>query len=102
VMARQMPVSERLNERKIGQTLEVMVDEIIEIDSEDIIRDFNTATDEELARMVTLYEGRTRYDAPEIDCSVTFTSHNSELIPGDIVNVLITGTYEYDLDGIEV
>lgn len=102
VMQRQMPVSERLNERKIGQTLEVMIDEVVEIDSTDLVEDFNNVSDELLARLVNVYEGRTRYDAPEIDCSVTFTSNDIELTPGDIVNVLITGTYEYDLEGIEV
>jgi hypothetical protein len=51
--------------------------------------------------MTTLYEGRTRYDAPDIDCSVYFTSKDWEHAPGDIVNVLITDTYEYDLEGVE-
>ena len=44
----------------------------------------------------------TRYDAPEIDCSVLFTSKSWEHSPGDIVKVLITNTYEYDLEGEEV
>lgn len=80
VMEHQLRVSERLNERKIGRVFEVMVDELIEDG---------------------LYEGRTRYDAPEIDCAVTFSSH-AEHAPGDIVNVRITDAFEYDLEGIEV
>ena len=87
VMEHQLAVSEALNERKIGKIYEVMIDRCIEVDSEDA---------------KALYEGRTRYDAPEIDCSVLFTSENTEHYPGDIVNVLITNTYEYDLEGEEV
>ena len=101
-MEHQQAVSERLNEKKIGKTMEVMVDRCIEIDATDLVEDFNTVDEETLSRLVNLYEGRTRYDAPEIDCAVTFTSNDMELCPGDIVKVLITGTYEYDLEGIEV
>ena len=102
VMEHQLAVSEALNERKIGSVYEVIVDRCIEVDCEDITDDFNTADEETLSRVLTLYEGRTRYDAPEIDCSVCFTSKNREHSPGDIVNVLITNTYEYDLEGEEV
>lgn len=86
VMQHQQTVSERLNERKIGRVCEVMVDECIDLENEDI----------------NVYAGRTRYDAPEIDCAVTFTSDRTDLCPGDIVKVLITDTYEYDLEGEEV
>ena len=102
VMEHQLAVSEALNERKIGKIYEVIVDRCIEVDCEDIIDDFNTADEETLSKVLTLYEGRTRYDAPEIDCSVLFTSKNWEHSPGDIVKVLITNTYEYDLEGEEV
>ena len=102
VMEHQQAVSERLNEKKIGTTLEVMVDRCIEIDSTDLVKDFNNVDEDVLPKLVNIYEGRTRYDAPEIDCAVTFTTNDMELCPGDIVNVLITGTYEYDLEGIEV
>ena len=79
-----------------------MIDSCVEVDCEDIIDDINTADEETLAKMLTLYEGRSRYDAPEIDCSVYFTSKNWEYPPGTVVKVLITDTYEYDLEGIEV
>ena len=65
---------------------EVIVDECIELD----------------AGGINVYSGRTRYDAPEIDCAVTFTTNKTELYPGDIVKVRITDTYEYDLEGEEV
>jgi ribosomal protein S12 methylthiotransferase len=88
VMQHQQAVSEKLNERKIGKVYEVIVDECIETDTED--------------SGAVLYSGRTRYDAPEIDCAVSFTSDNMDLYPGDIVKVRITDTYEYDLEGEEV
>ena len=102
VMQHQQAVSERLNERKIGKILEVIVDECIELDAEDIVDDFNNIDEDTRSRMVNLYSGRTRYDAPEIDCAVTFSTNSIDLVPGDIVNVRITDTYEYDLEGVEV
>ena len=102
VMQRQQAVSERINERKIGRVYEVIVDEVVELDATGLTEDFGSADEKTLSRTVNVYEGRTRYDAPEIDCSVTFTSNDWELEPGDIVNVKITGTYEYDLEGIQV
>jgi len=80
VMEHQMRVSEALNEKKIGRTYEVMIDEIIE---------------------PGVYAGRTRYDAPEIDCEVTFSGSTGKK-PGDIINVLINNAYEYDLEGEEI
>ncbi|MCQ2562918.1 MAG: 30S ribosomal protein S12 methylthiotransferase RimO [Mogibacterium sp.] len=102
VMEHQQAVSEKLNEKKIGKTLEVIVDRCIEIDSTDLVKDFNIIDENVLPKLVNIYEGRTRYDAPDIDCAVIFTTNDMDLCPGDIVNVKITGTYEYDLEGIEV
>ena len=80
IMQHQMAVSTELNERKIGRTYEIIVDEICGDG---------------------LYAGRSRYDSPEIDCAVTFSS-DEELQPGDIVNVLIKEAFEYDLEGVRV
>lgn len=77
VMEHQRDVSERINQRKIGRILEVMVDEI---------------------EGKNLYTGRTRFDAPEIDCEVTFAGPDG-LSSGDTVNVRINNAYEYDLEG---
>jgi len=79
-MEHQLAVSEKLNEKKIGRTYEVMIDEIIGDG---------------------LYTGRTRYDAPEIDCAVTVSSEKAH-VPGDIVSVRITDAFEYDLEGSEI
>ena len=102
VMQHQQAVSEKLNEKKIGSIVDVMVDRCIEVDCEDIIEDFDKADKETLKKVLTLYEGRTGFDAPEIDCSVYFTSKSWEYEPGRVVKVLITDTYEYDLEGTEV
>ena len=77
VMQHQREVSERNNMKTIGQTYDVIIDEVVEDN---------------------LYTGRTRYDAPEIDCEVTFTGP-SGYKSGDIVKVKINSAYEYDLEG---
>jgi len=102
VMEHQLAVSEMLNERKIGKVYEVIVDRCIEIDAEDMVEDIDNADEETLSKLVNVYSGRTRYDAPEIDCDVTFTTNRMDIFPGDIVKVRITDTYEYDLEGEEV
>lgn len=80
IMRRQLDISLAYNQEKVGQTFEVIVDEIDEDGS---------------------YIGRTRYDAPEIDNSVIFTSTKA-LKPGDIVNVMVNDAFDYDLVGTEV
>ena len=80
IMRRQLDISLELNKEKIGQTLEVLVEDQDEDGS---------------------WLGRSRYDAPEIDNSVIFTSNRS-LKPGDIVNVRINDAFDYDLVGVEV
>lgn len=80
IMMKQMEISLAGNRKKIGKTLDVIVDSMEE---------------------EGVYSGRTRYDAPEIDNSVVFTS-NSVHKPGDIVPVEILEAYDYDLEGREV
>lgn len=77
VMRRQLDISREINQAKVGNTIEVMVDEI----------------DNEGA-----YIGRTVYDAPEIDNTVIFKS-NDKLSPGDMVRIHITDAFDYDLIG---
>ena len=79
IMRIQREISLENNRRLIGMTMEVMVDERDEDGS---------------------YIGRTRYDAPEIDNAVIFTS-SRELKAGDIVNVKIEDAFDYDLTGEE-
>ena len=44
------------------------------------------------------YVGRTYRDAPNVD-GLVFVNTSHELMTGDFVNVVITGSYEYDLIG---
>lgn len=80
IMRMQLDISLENNRAKVGQQMEVLVEE----------RDTDGS-----------YIGRTRYDAPEIDGSVIFTS-SRQLNPGDLVNVEITDAFDYDLSGKEV
>lgn len=77
IMHRQLDISREINERKVGNTMEVLIDEI----------------DKEGA-----YIGRTQYDAPEIDNTVIFRS-DEKFEQGDMVNVTITDAFDYDLVG---
>ena len=76
-MQTQSEISESKLRRKIGHTLEVMVDEI---DGDDIV-------------------GRSHADAPEIDGLVYIKHGNLQLQPGDMVKVKIESAAEYDLWG---
>ena len=78
IMRRQIDISREINEKKVGQCLEVIVD----------------GRDEAGA-----WIGRTQYDAPEIDGTVIFESEK-EFVPGDFVNVRITDAFDYDLTGV--
>lgn len=80
IMRRQLDISLELNKAEIGKTIEVLVEERDEDGS---------------------YIGRSRYDAPEIDNSVLFTS-DRELKAGDLVKVLVEDAFDYDLVGREV
>ena len=102
VMQHQQAVSEALNESMIGNVYEVIVDRNVAIDHTDLISDFNDFDESLLPQLVNLYEGRTRFDAPEIDCLLSFTTNDMELEPGDVIKVRITDAYEYDLEGVEV
>lgn len=80
IMRRQLDISLELNKAEIGKTIDVLVEERDEDGS---------------------YIGRSRYDAPEIDNSVLFTS-DRELKAGDIVRVVVEDAFDYDLVGREV
>lgn len=84
IMRLQLEISLEKNQKKIGMILPVIVDEI----------------DDEGKNV---YIGRTRYDATDIDNSVTFRGKNgSKHKPGDILEVKITDAFDYDLIGEEV
>ncbi|MBP5750571.1 MAG: MiaB/RimO family radical SAM methylthiotransferase, partial [Firmicutes bacterium] len=78
IMALQQKISLENNQKYIGRTMEVLVEEVFEDGS---------------------YSGRTVYDAPEIDNGVLFTGP-AGLQPGTFVPVTITDAFDYDLSGV--
>ena len=76
VMSRQLAISEANNQRFVGTTLPVLIEE---------------------ASGENLYVGRTTFQAPEVD-GLTFV-HGHTLAPGSFARVRITDAYEYDLVG---
>lgn len=76
IMEIQQQISADLNEQKIGQTFNVIVDK----------------------KEGKYYIGRTEFDSPEVDGEVIITSEK-ELKNGEFVNVKITGAEDYDLYG---
>ncbi len=79
IMRAQADVAREVNARQVGETLEVLIDEVCDEG----------------------YLGRTRFDAPEVDGQVAVASAR-KLVPGDIVKVRILDTFEYDLRGVAV
>ena len=79
VMQLQREISLELNMKRIGSLMQVLVEE-----------DCGDGS----------YIGRSRYDAPEIDDGVIFTSEKKH-IPGDMVMVRIDDAFDYDLTGHE-
>ena len=77
VMRQQVEISREINQEKVGNIIEVIVEGMDEDGS---------------------YVGRTQYDAPEIDNTVLFESDRG-LQAGEFVNVRITDAFDYDLVG---
>ncbi len=78
IMSQQAEIAKRLNSQYVGQELPV------------IVHGYSSETD-------LLLEGRTWFQAPEIDGLVYITSGTANC--GDIVNVKITDSHVYDLVG---
>lgn len=78
-MQTQQKVSAKILKSKVGKTLPVIIDE----------------------QGATVASGRTKYDAPEIDGAV-YVASRQPLKPGEIVNVKIESSDEYDLHGTVV
>ncbi len=79
IMRSQQRIVDEFNEKKVGQTLTVAV--------------------EGFDRWGECYFGRSRYDAPDIDGKIFFSSEKPLTI-GDFVEVEITQALDYDLMGI--
>ncbi|MEG6521736.1 30S ribosomal protein S12 methylthiotransferase RimO [Desulfotomaculum sp. 1211_IL3151] len=78
-MKLQREISLKQNQQRIGQEMEVVVEELVDENKR-------------------VYIGRSSYDAPEIDGTVEFTSPLA-LRVGDFVRVRINRALEYDLMG---
>lgn len=78
IMMEQMDISEELLNEKVGNILEILIEEKV---------DDHT------------YIGRSEYDAPEIDTEVIFTS-DKNLEIGSFVDVYIEDSQEYELLGV--
>ncbi len=76
VMSHQQRISEVVNGRFLGQTVEVLIDQ----------------------KEKDFYLGRSQYDAPEVD-GLVYVKSQKQLKAGDFVRVKITDTLEYDLVG---
>ncbi len=77
IMEDQLKISERLLEDKIGQVLQVLIEEKIEDN---------------------LYAGRSYLDSPDID-GVIYVNSNKNLSINSFINVKVTSSMEYDLIG---
>lgn len=76
IMSVQQEISYQKNLEKVGKTFKVMIDK----------------------KEAGKYLGRTEFDSVEVDNEVIIQSER-KLIPGNFVNVKITGAYDYDLEG---
>lgn len=76
-MQAQQEISANLLAEKVGRTIPVIIDEMGS----------------------TIAKGRSQYDAPEID-GLVYVRTKKELKPGEIVNVTIQKSDEYDLHGV--
>ncbi len=78
IMELQQQISYRKNQRMVGQTIPVIIDEI---------------------RASGLIVGRSQWDSPEIDNQVLIKASSQHVLPGDIVAVKIGQVTPYDLKG---
>ncbi len=81
IMAAQMVISQARMQEKVGQTIEVIIEEVAQDDAEGRV-----------------YIGRSSVDAPEID-GVVYVHASKPLEIGSFVHVNISDALEYDLIG---
>ncbi len=79
LMQNQFDVHEAFNKKQLGKTLEVLC--------------------EGFDKPSGVYYGRSKFDAPEIDGKVYFSSKARKIAEGEFVNVKITDVIDYDLMG---
>ncbi len=77
IMMVQNQVSFENNERRVGQTMEVVIDSL----------------------QGDYYVARSRYDSPDVDCEILISCLEVDLEEGEFYTVRITSAEEYDLYG---
>lgn len=95
IMALQQEIAFDLAERRVGETLWVMVEGRVTEDAQEFAGDAAAFDDEEEG---DVYVCRTYADAPGVD-GYLFLRTNERLMTGDFVQVRVTGANEYDLTG---
>lgn len=95
IMRRQLEISLDSNKKKIGKTLDVMLEE------KDICEEQGTGEAPDTGNSEETWVGRSRYDASEIDNSVIVRTRRKHEA-GDIIKAIITDGFDYDLVGEEV
>jgi ribosomal protein S12 methylthiotransferase len=78
LMESQREISNNLNNNKIGNLLKVIIDR----------------------REGDYFIGRTEFDSPEVDNEVIISPGTHKMVPGEFVNVHITGAEDFDLYGM--
>jgi ribosomal protein S12 methylthiotransferase len=77
IMSIQEGISQELNDRKIGSTQKILIDR----------------------KEGGFYVGRSEYDSPEVDNEVYVSAEEHFLRVGDFVNIKITSSTAFDLEG---
>ena len=79
VMSIQNEILEKRNESFVGKTIDVLV--------------------ESYDRIAECWFGRSKADAPDIDCKVFFSGKPKDYTPGEFVKVKISDFLDYDIMG---
>ncbi|APT76211.1 ribosomal protein S12 methylthiotransferase RimO [Marinitoga sp. 1137] len=94
-------------DKKVNEkTKEIRLEELMELQKEISLEKLEQFEGKKLKVLIeeledNVYVGRTYMDAPEIDGNI-FVSSNREIKIGDFVEVEITNTFEYDMEGFTV
>lgn len=92
------PVPQKVKEKRADLVMELQ-NSILEQHNENLIGTSMTVLIESYDRIAECWFGRTKADAPDIDCKVFFMGKASEYIPGSFVKVRIMDSMDFDLIG---
>ncbi len=91
-------VPEEIKERRRQEIMELQQDIAFEVAQKMIGRRLNVMIEGAVAEEEGVYVARTYKDAPEVD-GYLFVNTGRTLLSGDFVDVVVTGSNEYDLTG---